>query len=156
MKSKKASQGNKFVRIISIPGRALSKARDFYVKSMNGYADRISCGPVPSASQITGLPKSFSARSYTDEDLRELVRVSSGRRSDDRADVDLHVGRHGPRAMPPRSSSVAMGRIDEERPCCYFSEDHVDTNLVFTAKSEINRYPRSKSHAVSARRISVF
>lgn len=145
MKSK-PSQHNKFVRIISIPGRALSKARDFYVKSMNGYADRISCGNVaatPGTSQFSGLPKSFSARSYTDDDMRELVRASSGRQMNMRS---------GSQAMPPRSSSVAMGRIDEERPCCYFSEDHVDANFI-TAKTEINKYPRSKTHAVSPKRI---
>ncbi|KAK6160592.1 hypothetical protein DH2020_003973 [Rehmannia glutinosa] len=168
MKSK-VSQQNRFLRMITIPIRALCKARDFYVKSMTNYADRMNYGnvvAVPGASQVSVLPKSFSvssARSYNDEDFRELLRVASARGVGDRVGLDSFVIKEqmkmragsggGPQAMPPRSSSVTMGRIDEDSPCCYFGEDN-STNFV-SARNKM-QYPRSKSHAVRARRLSDF
>lgn len=166
MKSK-ASQQNRFLRIITVPVRILSKARDFYVKSMTGYADRMNYGGVmaiPVTSQVSGLPRSFSvssARSQENEDFQELVRAASVRSSGDRINLDSYIkhqmkvragSRDGPRAMPPRSSSVAMGRIDEDRPCCYFGED---SSSFINARNEI-KYPRSRSHAASARRLPAF
>ncbi|KAG8377552.1 hypothetical protein BUALT_Bualt08G0045000 [Buddleja alternifolia] len=163
----KASQQNRLLRIITIPIRALCKARDLYVKSMNNYADRMNCGnvmAVPGKSQVAGLPKSFSvnsSRAYDNEDFRELVRA---RTTSDRLSLEsymkhqmkMRAGR-GPRAMPPRSSSVAMGRIDEDRPCCYFGEDYNYNSSINNVSARIGndqlmKYPRSKSHAVAARR----
>ncbi|KAI3465246.1 hypothetical protein Pfo_021909 [Paulownia fortunei] len=167
MKSK-ASQQNRFLRIITVPIRALCKARDFYVKSMTDYADRMNYGnvvAVPGTSQVSVLPKSFSVSSarsnYSNEDFQELVRAASARGIGDRVELDSYIKQQmkmrsgsggGPRAMPPRSSSVAMGRIDEDRPCCYFGEDN--SNII-SSKNEI-KYPRSRSHAVSGRRLSAF
>ncbi|PIN21100.1 hypothetical protein CDL12_06201 [Handroanthus impetiginosus] len=107
-------------------------------------------------SQAPGLPRSFStssARSDDSEDYRELVRAASARSSIGRKiDVEAYLKQQmtvrpgsaaGPQAMPPRSISVAMGKIDEERPCCYFGEDFNGINV----KNEL-KYPRSKSHAV--------
>ncbi|PIN11603.1 hypothetical protein CDL12_15788 [Handroanthus impetiginosus] len=167
MKSR-SSQQNRFLRIITGPIRALCKARDFYVRSMTEYADRMNYGnvmAVPGTSQVSGLPKSFSVgsgRSYNSEDFQELVRAASARMSGERIDLDSYIKQQmkmragsaaagsGPQAMPPRSSSVVMGRIDEDKPCCYFGED-----VVMRSKNEI-KYPRSKSHAATTRKLSAF
>lgn len=133
----KASQENRFLRIITIPVRALAKARDLYVKSMTRYADKINYSNVMGLPQVSGLPKSFSVNSdgsFHDEDFRELVRAASAGSIGSRVDLDMYIkaemmkiheagSGNGSRAMPPRSSSVAMGRIDEDKPCCSFGEE---------------------------------
>ncbi|CAA0809068.1 Uncharacterised conserved protein UCP031279 [Striga hermonthica] len=141
----KASQQHKFIRIITIPFRALAKARDFYVQSMMNCADRNIVG-LQGTSQAPSLPKSFSVSSSrstgSDEDYRELLRAASARS----IDWGNLGSRGGPRAMPPRSISVAMGRIDEERPCCYFGTDVIGKGN--HVKREL-KYPRSNSHVVT-------
>ncbi|EYU32387.1 hypothetical protein MIMGU_mgv1a016061mg [Erythranthe guttata] len=130
MKSK-SSQRKMFMRIITTPIRALCKARDLYVRGLTQYGDRMNLGnvmAVQGTSQCSGLPRSFS--------------VSSARSTGNRADhMDCGAG---PRAMPPRSSSVAMGRIDEDRPYINFG----DQDIFNSGKNGIN-YPRSRSHAVT-------
>ncbi|CAI9753503.1 unnamed protein product [Fraxinus pennsylvanica] len=155
MKAKAGNQ-NRFFRIITIPIRALGKARDFYVKSMTDYADRVSYGNVmagPGTGQAPTLPRSFSVhttRSYENGDISELIRASSTRSSGGRVGLDSYMqkqmqmkppssGSMGSRAMP-RSRTVVMGRIDEDRPSIYFGENNVN-------KVEL-MYPRSRSHAV--------
>lgn len=151
MKSK-ASQRSRFLRIITVPVRALSRARDLYVRSLTDYADKMNYGnamPIPVTSQVTALPKSFSVSSARSHEFEDLVRASSTRSMGDRVDLDSYIklqqmkmrAAPAPRAMPPRSTSVAMGRIDEDSPCCYFGED-----------CDI-KFPRSRSHALSATRL---
>ncbi|KAL8058662.1 hypothetical protein ABFX02_03G034400 [Erythranthe guttata] len=147
MKSK-SSQRKLFMRIITTPIRALCKARDLYVRGLTEYGDRMNLGnvmAVQGTSQCSGLPRSFSvstARSTQNEDLPELFRAASARSTGNRAD-DMDCGA-GPRAMPPRSSSVAMGRIDEDRPYINFG----DQDIFNSGKNGI-MYPRSRSHAVT-------
>ncbi|KAL6527331.1 hypothetical protein OROGR_016421 [Orobanche gracilis] len=160
----KASRNNKFIRIITIPFRAFCKARDFYVRSMMDCANRNIIG-LHGTSQAPGLPRSFSVISTrsneSDEDNRELIRATSARNIFSGIDLDDYYVRQetkmksgssgggggGPRAMPPRSISVAMGRIDEDRPCCYFGgDDHVNN---INVRREL-KYHRSKSHAVTS------
>ncbi|CAI9777193.1 unnamed protein product [Fraxinus pennsylvanica] len=148
MKSK-ISRQNSFLRVITIPYRALCKARDFYVRSITDCSDMTNYRP----TNVRGLPKSYSVSSTMSsesEDFRELVRASSTRSIGSRIDLELYLQQQkkiGPvseaetRPMP-RSSSVAMGSIDEDRPCCYFGEMNV--NL----KREL-KYPRSRSHAAA-------
>ncbi|KAH6796144.1 hypothetical protein C2S51_037130 [Perilla frutescens var. frutescens] len=163
MKSK-ASQQNRFLRIITVPVRALSRARDFYVRSLSDYADKMNYGtamPIPVTSQVTALPKSFSVSSARSHEFENMVRASSTRTMGDRVDIDSYIKQQmrmnagpppvGPRAMPPRSTSVAMGRIDEDGPA-YFGDDN---GGLINTRNEI-KYPRSRSHAVSARRLSAF
>ncbi|KAL2498137.1 Uncharacterized protein Adt_23687 [Abeliophyllum distichum] len=104
--------------------------------------------------QAPNLPKSFSVnttRSYENDDINELIRASSARSSGGRVDLDSYLqkqmqmkppssGSMGSRAMP-RSSTVVMGRIDEDRPCNYFGENSGNV------KMEV-MYPRSRSQAV--------
>ncbi|KAL8487709.1 hypothetical protein ACS0TY_023697 [Phlomoides rotata] len=147
---------NKFLRIITTPYRALCRARDFYVNSMINCAN-MNAGGLQQSSQAPGLPRSFSAASSArsnddDEDYRELVRAASARSIGSRDNVDYvrkmrAASRSGPRALPPRSISVAMGRIDEENPIYNFGEDSDGKNIIAGVKSEL-KYPRSKSHAV--------
>ncbi|XP_073121060.1 uncharacterized protein [Henckelia pumila] len=151
----KASQENMFLRIIAIPARALAKARDLYVKSITRYADKmINYSNVMGMPQVSGLPKSFSvnsAGSRHDEDFRELVRAASARSTiGGRVDLDMYMKaemmkfRAGSGNGPlPRSSSVAMGRIDEDKPCCSFGEEIININYIK------HKYPRSKSHVVA-------
>lgn len=156
----KAGQQNSFLRIVTIPIRALCKARDRYVKSMTDYADRVNYSTntkFVGVSRASGLPKSFSvnpARSYDSEDFRELVRVASARSLGTRVDLDVYMKQQtktraagpgsGVRAgLPPRSSSVAMGRIDEDKACSSFGEEDNVSNL----NKELKNAPRSKSYA---------
>ncbi|XP_057774857.1 uncharacterized protein LOC130993837 [Salvia miltiorrhiza] len=159
----KARQKNMFVRIISSPYRALCRARDLYVRSMLDCASSNAIG-LQSSSQGGTLPRSFSvasSRSHHDDDAdyRELVRAASAR-SIGGSGVDLHAylkqerkAKAGPRALPPRSISVAMGRIDEDRPIGYFGEDikigNNNFNHTIVDKKNEFKYPRSKSHAVA-------
>ncbi|KAJ8453328.1 hypothetical protein Cgig2_008212 [Carnegiea gigantea] len=81
MMKAKASHQNKFMKILSIPIRALAKARDFYVKSMNNYADKVHYGAGPGwGSAPYSVPRSFStnsARSSEEDDFKELMRAAS-------------------------------------------------------------------------------
>ncbi|CAI9784855.1 unnamed protein product [Fraxinus pennsylvanica] len=143
MKSKVSHQ-NSFLRVITIPYRALCKARDFYVRSITDCSDMANYRP----TNMRGLPKSYSVRSSLSsesEDFRELVRASSSRRTD--LDLELYLQQQKKvgavsRAEMPRSISVAMGRIDEDRPCCSFGDMNVNSNREF-------KYPRSRSHDVA-------
>lgn len=149
MKSK-ASQHNMFLRILTTPVRALCKARDFYVRNLTNYADRMNHGNVmaaiPVTSQVSGLPRSFTVNSARSRDHHDQELVIRG----ELEAFIKHMKIIG--AAPPRSSSVAMGRIDEDGP--YFGEQ-ADDNYFFSGKTEI-KYPRSTSHAVTPTRFSAF
>ncbi|KAL1534227.1 hypothetical protein AAHA92_30434 [Salvia divinorum] len=161
--NKKAKQQNRFVRIITTPYRALCKARDFYVRNMLDCANSNAIGLQSSGQSGPALPRSFSTTSSAsrddDTDYRELVRAASARTAGIN-NLDAYIkqeqkARPEQRALPPRSASVAMGRIDEERPSGFFGEDIKIGNVnkfdnsdrIVDRKSGL-KYPRSKSHAV--------
>ncbi|KAF4351733.1 hypothetical protein G4B88_018388 [Cannabis sativa] len=153
------------MKIITTPFRALGKARDLYVRSMNS-AEKLSYastmgGP---AGQFDGLPKSFSVRSSRstdtkDDDYAELVRAASARSYGGRIDVDTILRQQlreeaakttlsssttgGARGLP-KCSSVGMGKIDEEKAVDQFGEEGDG------AKPKL-MYPRSRSYAVAKR-----
>ena len=166
MKTKTQSQ-NRFMRIVTIPFKALAKARDLYVRSMNSaeklsYANTMG-GP---AGQFSALPKSFSVRTSrsndsNDDDYAELVRAASARSFGGRIDMDAILRQQlreaaakttpstattttmiGARGLP-KCSSVGMGKIDEDK-ACEFGEDEADV------KPDL-LYPRSRSYAVGKR-----
>lgn len=165
MRSTKTHNQNRFMRIITVPIRALGKAKDFYVKSMTDVADRVSYGGSsmggPGGQFSTGLPKSFSTRSSSSrsnegsDDFSELVRAASARSYGTRIDVDKILQDQlkrsattttmGSRQELPKCGSVAMGRIDEDAPCD-FEEEGGD------AKKDL--YPRSRSVAVGKRSVA--
>ncbi|KAJ7966505.1 3-isopropylmalate dehydratase large subunit like [Quillaja saponaria] len=147
-----AKTQNKFVRIITMPIRALGKARDFYVRSMTGCAGSMNYGSIAPGS---ALPKSFSVNSSTSnggDDYRDLIRAASARSLGNRINVDMILQQQGMIQQPlpskglPKSCSVGMGRIDEDDPSDFGEDGVVDgkPNLLF---------PRSKTVAVTKRNI---
>lgn len=129
--------GSKLSQYIKAPIRVLCKARDLYVKSMNGYAGRMRCGG-------TTLPRSFSvnpSRVNEDEDLRALMRAVSQRRQEEEV-VTVALEAERSKGLP-KSFSVGIWRIDEDKPC-YFQAD-------LKENSDVLMYPRSRSYAVNKR-----
>ncbi|KAF2283786.1 hypothetical protein GH714_015868 [Hevea brasiliensis] len=155
--TEKASKQSKLSKFIKAPIRILTKARDFYIKSMTEYSDRLGYGTVtgcPTGQIVNNLPKSFSVNSTKttnhDDDYRELVRAASTRGLSSRVQLDLlqrqqSQSRKSPNTITnymPRSRSVGIGRIDEEKPCDFEDDIKVKTDV----------FPRSMSYAVSKRR----
>ncbi|KAK9284177.1 hypothetical protein L1049_025181 [Liquidambar formosana] len=146
---------SKLSRCLKAPIRILTKARDFYIRSMLVCDGSVMGLPT---GQVTTLPKSFSvnsSKSNNDEDLRELVRAASTRSLGKKVELDLLrrqqpvTGKSSPASGPnnvPRSASVGIGRIDEDAPCEFGEDVKVKTDV----------YPRSRSYAVSSRRNGMF
>ncbi|KAL6647127.1 hypothetical protein ACP70R_014564 [Stipagrostis hirtigluma subsp. patula] len=127
------------------PRRALGAARDLYVRSLTGCAGHLSADaafgyPTFAAvapCSVDSFASSASRRSgVDDDDLRELIRAASQRRAAEAAAAAQ------PPAVP-RSQSVAMARIDEDRPCEF---DGAGAGAVFL--------PRSRSCAVGNGRLA--
>lgn len=136
------------------PIRLLIKIRDFYVHSITECSGHFEYGIGAAmacpTSQITTLPKSFSTnstKSSSKEDYSELIRVASTRSVGNRTQLDSLQKQKvtkSPLAGPddmPRSRSVGIGRIDEDKPCEFEEEIKVNTDV----------YPRSRSYAVTRR-----
>ncbi|KAF8023081.1 hypothetical protein BT93_F0544 [Corymbia citriodora subsp. variegata] len=159
----KTQRHNRFVKIMMIPLRALTKARDLYVRGLN-YADRVGYGNVGCpAGQFSAMPRSFSVSSSRSsgeaDDLGELIRVASARSFGNKIDVDAILQRQqqqqqrhlkqrpssdwGPKVLP-KSCSVAMGRIDEEEPCEFGGDEDA------VKKADL-LFPRSRSYAIGNR-----
>ncbi|KAJ1430379.1 hypothetical protein SESBI_07878 [Sesbania bispinosa] len=144
MRKGKDQKQNKIVRFITTPIRVLGKARDMYVRSITKCGHNMNySSPVDAAA----LPRSFSAattRSNGSEDYTELVRAASARTLVNRIDVDL-VLKQQQQQQPvssnglPKSVSVGMGRIDEDKPYDFSDGD---------APVVPDSYPRSRSYAV--------
>ncbi|CAA3011442.1 uncharacterized protein LOC111366447 [Olea europaea var. sylvestris] len=139
---------SKISRFIRAPIRVLSKARDLYVKSMLNcageftYASAMGC-PTP---QTTSLPRSFSVNSTvssSDEDFRELIRASSTRSLTGKIETEILRSKQLPGVLKvvPRSQTVTVGRIDEDKPCEFVEDVAINPNL----------YPRSRSYAPPSR-----
>ena len=154
----KTNHQNRFMRIITLPIRVLSRAKDFYVKSMVDCSDRVSYGTVMGvgSGQVSSLPKSFSVgsgRSSDNEDLRDIIRAASTSRFGGGMETDLYLQSQMRRpataaaaaAVVPRSCSVGMGRIDEDGPC--------DFGAVGMGVRPELVYPRSRSYAVPKRSV---
>lgn len=148
MSTKTVRKGSKIIRYMKAPSRILARARDFYVNSMMrcsghvGQSSAIGC----SAPQFSTLPRSFSVNSSysttSEEDLRELIRASSTRSLSGKIESELirvkrpsplRVGGGGVEVVP-RSHTVAIGRIDEDKPCEF-------------GISDVDSVPRSRSYA---------
>lgn len=157
MSKKQGRKESKVSRYLKAPIRILIKARDFYIKSMTEYSDRIGYGTVmgcPTGQVINTLPRSFSvsstksSSSNRDDDLRELVRAASARSSlgnnmvQSSELLQRRQQANNNNNNVPRSRSVGIGRIDEDKPCDF--ED--DTNV------KANVFPRSRSYAVTKRK----
>lgn len=133
---------------------------------------------LPPSNYGVSLPRSFSttsSRSNDSEDFRELLRAASTRTlaesrstsSSSSSDLSLYIQqemmlrrKQPPRGaafagglqkkMPPRSCSVGMGRIDEDKPCCAFAEEEEEEEADYRQnRNQKLVYPRSKSYAVN-------
>ncbi|XP_073064146.1 uncharacterized protein [Primulina eburnea] len=148
MSTKTVRKGSKIIRYMKAPARILARARDFYVNRMMrcaghvGQSSAIGC----SAPQFSTLPRSFSVNSSysttSEEDFRELIRAASTRSLSGKIDSELlRVKRTSPLrvvrggvAVVPRSHTVTIGRIDEDKPCEF-------------GVSEVDSVPRSRTYA---------
>ncbi|CAN6286951.1 unnamed protein product [Urochloa humidicola] len=113
-----ASRGMRALAVLGrcarAPLRALVRARDLYVSRMAACAGG---GGGRGLVGLVAMPRCQSHGFYRsaagaggDDDVRELIRAAS---------------RAGPprAGAAPRSQSVAIGRIDEDRPCEFGMED---------------------------------
>ncbi|XP_047312749.1 uncharacterized protein LOC124916058 [Impatiens glandulifera] len=123
-------------RYIKAPFRVLAKARDFYIQSMTQCAGQMAYG-------TSSMAKSFSVNSNRsiNDDYSDLIRVASTRTLGEKIESELLRRQQESTAVAAaitmtRSQSVAIGRIDEDKPCD-FGDD-----LLFL---------RSRSYAVSKR-----
>ncbi|GMJ02571.1 hypothetical protein like AT1G58420 [Hibiscus trionum] len=163
--SRKGHSQNKFVRFIRIPFRVLGKARDLYVKSLTSCAAGVSlgqgCGDY-ATGQYPGLPRSVSASSAAssldNEDLRDLIRAASVRSLGHRNEVEMILQEQLKQMKAakglPKSSSVGMGRIDEDR-SVEFEENkevlHAGSN---NDKKQDPLFKKSKTYAVTKSRVA--
>lgn len=147
MAKKASSSAGKLIKYLKAPIRALGKARDFYVRSLTNCAGNMGPGLYPNT-----LPKSFSVASSRvsndDEDMREVMRMVTQKSLREKLEAAAgsrgRIPAAGPKDGLPKSFSVAIGRIDEDKP--YYGEGDVKVEL----------YPRSRSHAVSMKRSGMF
>lgn len=145
MSKKDRKPESKLIRLLKSPIRVLIRARDFYIRSMTDCADRVSYGSVMGCptGQVSSLPRKSSSQ---DEDLRELIRAASTRSLGNKVQAEL-LRRENSLAPPvgpkgvPRSFSVGIGKIDEDKPCEFGEDIKVHTEI----------FPRSRSYAVSKR-----
>ncbi|KAI3409040.1 uncharacterized protein J3R85_019836 [Psidium guajava] len=132
---------------LAAPIRALSRARDLYVRSLLSCASAVGQGHVACpGGQLEPLPRSFSVGSSRldgDDDFRELVRAASAKGlgySEEDLDAALRQIRKDRRGVGqgarvlPKSCSVGMGRIEEERE--------------YDVREERESVKRSRSYAV--------
>lgn len=120
MMKAKASHQNKFMKILSIPIRALAKARDFYVKSMNNYADKVHYGAGPGwGSAPYSVPRSFStnsARSSDEDDFKELMRAASTNTLGKRIDLNAALsGASKSNSSTTRSQSQSHEAMQQQQ-----------------------------------------
>ena len=157
--NKKGCKESKLRRYLKAPIRILIKARDFYVKSMTEYSDGVGYATVMGCptGQVNSLPRSCSVGSTKsgngDDDLRELIRAASTRSLGNKVQLELlkkQQARQSPNSTGaknmPRSHSVGIGRIDEDKPCDFEEDIKVKTDV----------FPRSRSYAVTKRKGSFF
>ncbi|XP_020211504.1 uncharacterized protein LOC109796232 [Cajanus cajan] len=154
----KKGKQSKLVQIITTPFRVLGKARDMYVRSITKCGHNMNySNPVDAAGRFQALPRSYSAATSRsdNDDFAELLRAASARTLVNTIDMDLVLKQQQqqqqqqaqaqaqPRPVSsnglPKSTSVGMGRIDEDSPF-----DLGQGELPALPKA----YPRSRSYAV--------
>ncbi|XP_074577670.1 uncharacterized protein LOC141834121 [Curcuma longa] len=121
-------------RCVKAPVRVLSRACDLYVRGITSCGTKMSYGGAVGFGQQAMLPRSFSVQSGRssvsgDEDFRDLVMAAKGTPPPPQP------------AVVPRSRTVAIGRIDEDKPCVFEDDLRRGSDYLF---------PRSRSYAVAA------
>ena len=158
-KTKKGStkKESKLSKIMKAPIRVLTKIKDFYILSMTEISAHFDHGTAvmgcPAAQVATTLPKSFSVSStkssggYASDDYRELVKAASTRSLASKIELDFDKNSRqspGPAAALPKSRSVGIARIDEDKPLDFDADD---------GKAGGDVFPRSRSYAVHRRKM---
>ncbi|XP_065875893.1 uncharacterized protein [Euphorbia lathyris] len=139
----------KLSRLIKAPLKLLVKARDLYIIGMGGIGGVIGS---PTGLVVNTLPKSYSVNSLKssnyNDDYRELVRAASARglsnHNKDLLQRQQSKNSRGNNNNMPRSFSVGIGRIAEEKICDFDDEILVKPGV----------FSRSRSYAVGSRRSS--
>ncbi|KAL5706702.1 hypothetical protein ACHQM5_024835 [Ranunculus cassubicifolius] len=148
MNKKPVKQENTFIKVVKAPIRFLGKARDLYVNSLTNCSGRMNYGGAFGPANT--IPRSYSntsARSNDSEDLRELVRAASQRGLREKLEMEIKQQRQASKKLP-RSFTVGIQRIDEDKPFDFPEEDF---KPVIKKKKADLLFPRSKSAAVSKR-----
>ncbi|KAI3785151.1 hypothetical protein L1987_44264 [Smallanthus sonchifolius] len=134
MDKKKTKKPSMAIRVLKAPVRVVCKIRDLYISSM--YTCAAGMGG-PTGPYTSALPRSYStASSRTDDDFAELMRIASTRSLGKRLGPDFLSPQQ---PVVPRSQSLAIGRIDEDKTCDFGNDFRLNPEM----------FPRSKSHAVS-------
>ncbi|THU48104.1 hypothetical protein C4D60_Mb09t22700 [Musa balbisiana] len=118
-------------RCMKAPLRMLCRARDMYVRGLNVFADHMQHGAAVAYPAMASTNYSFpTARaSAGDDDLRELIRAASLARA-------RTLPRRAAAPAVRKSQSLAIGRIDEDKPCLSFDDDvEVGSSLAFARRS---------------------
>ncbi|CAJ2635252.1 unnamed protein product [Trifolium pratense] len=148
--TKKDSKGSKLSRYMKAPLRILKKVRDMYVHGMIqcshdlAYVDHVTMGcPV----QLYSLPRSYSVNSTTsttsNDDFKELVRAASLKIRDGNR-VEL-----GAEAMKmPQSSSVGIGRIEEDKICEFEDNDDIKVKPLLYSQSRKLCYSQGSKYVL--------
>ncbi|XP_058786128.1 uncharacterized protein LOC131660811 [Vicia villosa] len=131
-----------------------------YVRSITKCGNNLNyTNPIDSTGRFENLPRSYSAVTTRSggagdsEDFVELMRAASARTLVNRIDMDLVLKQEAATSVSrpvstnglPKSVSVGMGRIDEEK-ASDLGESFGDVPVVVG-----NSYPRSRSYAVGKR-----
>ncbi|CAL9104693.1 unnamed protein product [Musa textilis] len=132
-----SSGGSRLRRWLKAPVSMLSRACDCYVRCMTSCAGGVQHGGALGYPTAAPLPRTSSSG---DDDLRDLIRANSVSRMGE----ELKWALPQP-TVPPKSQSVAMGRIEEHQPCEF--EDDVKLGSDYLL-------PRSRSYA--KRRVAAF
>ncbi|XP_042493216.1 uncharacterized protein LOC122072854 [Macadamia integrifolia] len=149
MSKGKGSKQSRMSRMAKAPIRILCKARDLYVQTLTSCAGNMRHGGnydtngLPAAPKSSSnFPRSFSVTSSrssaaSDEDFRQLMRVASLKALHNKYGTQSpqqqwgrsqSVGASAPKGkgtLMPRSvsHSVAIARIDEDKPCDFAEEE---------------------------------
>ncbi|KAB5547471.1 hypothetical protein DKX38_010877 [Salix brachista] len=154
--SKRSSKESKLKKILKVPLKILTSARDFYMKGLTEYSDQVCVMSCPTGN-LNNMPRSHSVSSTRsnrfDDDYKDLLRAASTRSILGRSNnMDVRTRQQYITHQKPatevtgnmsRSRTVAIGRIDEETACDFDEDEDVK------AKTDRHVYPRSRSSAVS-------
>ncbi|KAK4346684.1 hypothetical protein RND71_033023 [Anisodus tanguticus] len=145
--STKGGKESRIKKCIKAPIRVLIKASDCYVRSLTDCSGRIgygsAIGSCPAVTQFSSLPRSFSVNSFAssgDEDSRELMRIAARKNLVNKVELEqlkmLCLGQKSlAKNVMPRSRSVAIGRIDEDKPCDFGEDVKVNTDVYRRSRS---------------------
>lgn len=165
MRSKTTSQKKTMmiVWIFKTPIRALSKAKNFYIKGMTNFSTTYNRPMmiIKDANQPP-LPRSFSTTTMVSNNHQpsgDLIRASStGTIQIGRADMERYMIQQQQQQLSasmkrvPRSCSLGMGRIDEDRVSSFRNDNINGSESKLVIKDKDSRLSRNRSYEGDSRR----